>query len=293
VVNSVDGVKPAGQLQVNRLVVDPGFFETMRIPVLAGSTMGRAQPDAAVRPVVINRTFAERAFHGRIPIGHRFRFSDLADRPTYEVAGVVGDVRIASLRQPVPPTAYFSYEQETAGQATFAIKTSTAPLSLAPMVRRTVAAIDPDIPITRVRTQEDQIAEGVDRERLFAALASALGILALFLACIGIYGVMAYAVSRRTKEIGVRLAIGAARSQILAMVLVEAGRVVVPGLVGGLAGGFIASRSLAGVLYGLTPHDPWAVGFAAGLLVSVTAAAAILPARRAARTDPLAALRHE
>ena len=188
---------------------------------------------------------------------------------------------------------YFSYEQETTDHAAFVVRTATAPTSIVPAVRQSVAAIDPDIPITRVRTQEDQIAEGVDRERLFAVLASALGVLALTLACIGIYGVMAYAVSRRTREIGVRLAIGAPRRQILLMVLGEAGRVVGPGLVVGLLGGLVASRALASVLYGLTPHDPFAVGFAAGLLAVVTAAAALVPARRASRTDPLAALRHE
>ena len=292
-VNSVDGVKPTGPLQANRLVIDPGFFATMRIPMLAGSTIGRVQPEAAVRPVVINRTFAERAFHTPSPIGHRFRFSDRADRPTYEVVGVVADVRVTSLRESIPPTVYFSYEQETTDHAAFVVRTATAPASIVPAVRQSVAAIDPDIPITRVRTQEDQIAEGVDRERLFAVLASALGVLALTLACIGIYGVMAYAVSRRTREIGVRLAIGAPRRQILLMVLGEAGRVVGPGLVVGLLGGLVASRALASVLYGLTPHDPFAVGFAAGLLAVVTAAAALVPARRASRTDPLAALRHE
>jgi predicted permease len=292
-VSTVDGVKPASRLMANRLVVDPQFFRVMRIHLLAGSTFGQLQAESAVRPVVVNRTFAEQAFHTPAPIGHRFRFSDRPDKPTYQVAGVAADVRVTSLRQPVPPTVYFSYQQEATDRVNFALRVAVAPDSIVPAVRRTVAGVDPDLPIDRVRTQEDQIAQGIDRERLFATLATALGGLALFLACIGIYGVMAYAVSRRTTEIGVRLALGARPDGILLMVVGEAGRVVAVGVVLGLAGGLVTSRYLDSLLFGLAPTDPLAQALAVGLLIAVAAAAALVPARRAARTDPLIALRRE
>ena len=164
---------------------------------------------------------------------------------------------------------------------------------LLPAVRQAVAAVAPDLAIDRVVTQADQIAAGIQREALFATLASGLGALALFLACIGIYGLMAYAVSRRTTEIGVRLALGAPPRRILWMVAREAGRIVGIGAVLGLAGGLLVSRYLDSLLFGLEPTNLFVQGLGVVLLIVVAAAAAIIPARRAARTDPLAALRHE
>jgi predicted permease len=292
-VNSVEGLKPAQRLSANRLVVDWQFLRTMRIPLLAGSTLERAGEAGAVRPVIVNRAFAERAFHAADPIGRRFRFSDQADRPTYEVVGVAGDVRLVSLREPAPPTVYLSFRQETIDRASIAVRTEGAPAMLIPAVRLAVASVDPDLPLDRIRTEDDQIAAGFDRERLFATLASALGVLALLLASIGIYGVIAYSVSRRTTEIGVRLALGARPNWILLMVATEAGKVVAVGAVLGLAGGLVASRSLASLLFGLAPNDPVVLGLAVVLLILVAATAALIPARRAARTDPLVALRHE
>jgi len=292
-VNSVGGIKLAQPLMASRLVVDGQFLRTMRIPLLAGSTLERAGAPGAVRPVIVNRVFADRAFHSTDPIGRRFRFSDRADKPSYEVVGVAGDVRLSNLRQPAPPTVYQSYQQETIERVDVAVRAARAPASLIPAIRRAVASVDPDLPIDRIRTEDDQIAAGFERERLFATLASALGLLALLLACIGIYGVIAYAVSRRTTEIGVRLALGARPTRILLMVASEAGRVVAGGAVLGLAGSFVATRYLGSLLFGLAPHEPVTLSLAVAMLGLVAAAAALIPARRAALTDPLVALRHE
>jgi predicted permease len=292
-VNVVDGATLHRALQANRLIVDPAFFGTMRIPLLAGATFtGLAHPPL-VRPVVINQTFALRAFHARAPLGRRFRFGERATAPTYEVVGVAGDVPIVGLRRPIPPTVYFSYLDEETREANFAVRSAASPISLGPSVRRAVSAVDPEVPIDRMLTQEDQIASGVERERLFATLATALGLLALFLACVGIYGVMAYAVSRRRTEIGIRLALGAAPDRIMAMVLGEAGRVLAAGVGLGLAAAFVASRYLESVLFGLAARDPLTQVGAVTVLVGVALAAALVPARRAARTDPLIALRNE
>jgi predicted permease len=289
----VDGATLRAPFQANRLIVDRGFFATMRIPLLAGSTFSSLEGSLDVRPVVVNRTFALRAFRATAPLGRRFRFSERPGQPTYEVIGVAGDVPIVALRREIPPTVYFSYRDEETRRVTFAVRVAASPVALIPSVRRMVAAVDPDVPIDRVQTQEEQIAAGVERERLFATLASALGGLALFLACVGIYGVMAYAVSRRTTEIGIRLALGARPGRILLMVLGEASRVLAVGVGGGLAAAFATSRYLDSILFGLAARDPLTQAGAVALLVGVALAAALIPARRAARTDPLVALRNE
>jgi len=292
-IHVVDGATLRDALQVNRLIVDRAFFGTMRIPLLAGATFSGLEQPSDIRPVVINRRFALRVFHSPAPLGHRFRFGERSTQPTYEVIGVAGDVPVVDLRREIPPTVYFSYREEETHQVTFAVRSAGPPGTLAPSVRRAVAAVDAGVPIDRVQTQEEQIAAGVERERLFATLASALGILALFLACVGIYGVMAYAVSRRTTEIGIRLALGARPGRILLMVVGEASRVLAVGIVLGLVAAFVASRYLDSLLFGLAARDPLTQAGAVALLAAVAVAAALIPARRAARTDPLVALRNE
>jgi ABC-type antimicrobial peptide transport system permease subunit len=156
-----------------------------------------------------------------------------------------------------------------------------------------VAEVDPDVPVERLRTQDAQVAFSLRRERLFAMLASALGGLALLLACIGLYGLMAYAVSRRTPEIGIRMALGAERRRVLLMIVGDAARLTAVGLAAGVAGALLASRYLESLLFGLTPTDPGAQALAVALLALVTLTAAYVPARRASRVDPLVALKYE
>ena len=291
---SVDGQPPRKKLIVHRLIVEEHFLSTMRIPLLAGALPFSVNQAALLRPVVVNRAFAEKVFGGvESALGHQVRFSDRAGEPTYEVVGLVENARVSRLREEPPPTAYFSWQLEPLERANFAVRVQGPPAALVPSVRREVAAVAPQLAIDRVGTQLEQINAGIDRERLFAALASALGGLTLFLACIGIYGLMAYAVSRRTAEIGVRLALGARPREILLMIAREAGRIVGIGAAFGLAAGFVASRYLESVLFGLKPTDPLVQAGGVVLIASVAAAAAFGPARRAARTDPLTALRQE
>lgn len=293
-VKVVDGGPAPKSLIVHRLMIEEGFLTTMRIPLLAGATAFSGNETDLVRPVVVNRAFAEKGFGGvASALGHRFRFNDRPAEPSYQVVGVVENARVARLREDPPPTAYFSWRQEPLELANFAVRVQGRPAALIPSVRRTVAAVAPELAIDRVGTQAERINAGIDRERLFAGLASALGGLTLFLACIGIYGLMAYAVSRRTAEIGVRLALGARPREILLMVAREAGRIVGLGAVLGLAAGFAAARSLESLLFGLKPTDLLVQATGVALIAAVAAAAAFGPARRAARTDPLTALRHE
>jgi ABC-type lipoprotein release transport system permease subunit len=197
------------------------------------------------------------------------------------------------LKDPAPPTVYFSYRQEITFAVVFVLKTSVAPERLSDAVRTTVAIIDPDLPVARLRTQEAQIAASLQRERLFARLAAALAGLALALACIGLYGLMAYAVSRRTPEIGIRMALGAARGRVLRMIVGDACRLMVIGLAIGLGAAVASGRYLENQLFGLTPSDPSTQALAIALLAMVSLAAAYLPARRASRVDPLIALKSE
>jgi predicted permease len=292
-VQAIDGRPPSPQLDVNRLIVEQDFFRTMRIPLVAGSQFSGLERPGQVRSVVINETFARQGFKTAAPLGRRFRLGTRPEAPTYEVHGVVKDAHIVRLRDEAPPTAYFSFRQEITFGAVFALRASGDPGALAGAVRRTVAEVDPDVPVERLRTQDAQVAFSLRRERLFAMLASALGGLALLLACIGLYGLMAYAVSRRTPEIGIRMALGAERRRVLLMIVGDAARLTAVGLAAGVAGALLASRYLESLLFGLTPTDPGAQALAVALLALVTLTAAYVPARRASRVDPLVALKYE
>jgi predicted permease len=291
-VNMVDGVKVT-DLMVNRLFVDEQFFKTFRVPFLAGRGFAGSERATAIRPVVINRTFAERTFKGVNAVGHRFAFSEQRDATLYEVVGVVSDLKYVDLRRDVTPTVFFFYRSEMLWGATFAVRTFGPPEEFADTARAIVATIDRDVAIDRVRTQKEELAYSLRDERLFATLASLLGLLALLLACIGVYGLMAYAVARRTPEIGIRMALGAERRRVLLMVIGDAARVMAIGLGAGLVAAYAASRYLESLLFGLQPTDPAAQAGAVALLTVASLAAALIPARRASRVDPQIALRSE
>jgi ABC-type antimicrobial peptide transport system permease subunit len=193
----------------------------------------------------------------------------------------------------VPPTVYFPYTAQVLYGATFAMRTTAPPEQLADTVRAVVARVDRDLPVDRVRSQEGELRHSLREERLFATLATLLGALALLLACVGIYALMAYAVARRTQEIGVRMALGAERRRVLLMVVSDAARVALTGIVVGLLGAVVCSRYLQSRLFGLTPTDPASLIGATTLLLGMALVAAYLPARRASRVDPLVALRAE
>ena len=292
-VETLEGRRLPSDIDVNRLIVDKDFFETVGIPFVAGRNFSGLEQESELRQVVINREFARTGFNTDDPTGRRFQLSSQPDAPTYEIIGVVGDARIVRLKDPVPPTVYFSYRQEITFAVVFALRTSVPPENLADAVRQTVASLDPDLPVARLRTQEAQLAASLRRERLFARLATALAGLALALACIGLYGLMAYAVSRRTPEIGIRMALGAARGRVLRMIVADAARLMVAGLAVGVCAALAAGRYLENQLFGLTPFDPMTQALAVVLLGVVALAAAYLPARRASRVDPLIALKSE
>jgi predicted lysophospholipase L1 biosynthesis ABC-type transport system permease subunit len=214
-----------------------------------------------------------------------------------EVVGVARNARYDSLKQEVPPVTYLSYLQPIPRWPvlgiTFEVRTSGDPLALAGTVRKIVHHVSPGVPVSDISTQSRQIDGTIVQERTFAELCSCFGALALIMACVGLYGTMAYAVSRRTSEIGIRMALGAERARIIWMVLRQVLLLGAVGVAVGLAAVWETTAFLKGYLFGLQPNDPLTVGAAVAILVACAVLAGYAPARRASRIDPMVALRHE
>ncbi len=275
--------------------VGQSFFDTYRIPILYGRGFDASDSATSVPVAVINDAAAKRIYHGANPVGRSFHEEDdKKDGKSHLIIGVAADVKYADVQSDAPPTVYTYYRQawHQSGM-TYTVK-STVPVSdLLPQIRAAVAEVDKDLPVRAVRTEEAQIAQTLSNERLFATLTAGFGVLALVLACIGIYGLMAYDVARRTSEIGIRMALGARAGQMLAMVLREAGWMALAGIGIGLGGALLLTKYVKSMLFGLQPNDPWVLGGAGLVLFVVAMLAGWGPARRASRVQPMVALRHE
>lgn len=280
--------EPPGKETAWENVVGEHFFRTMGIPILAGRTFGNQDTETSENVAVINRELARQFFPDKDPIGRTFNTSHI------RIIGICGNTKVSGLRQEPPPT-FFVLTRQSAdwGLMTFAVKTAQQPSSMALSLRDAVRSVDPQLPIMNLRTQEEQIDGSVRRERLVASLTSGFGALALLLACIGIYGITSYTVSRRTNEIGVRMVLGAQTGQVLRMILGEASRLTIIGVIAGLGATVAAGRLIASMLYGLSFYDPATLIGATVLLVLVALAASWIPAHRAASVDPMQALRLE
>jgi predicted permease len=272
------------------------YFATFRIPMVAGRGFAPTDTETSPKVAVVNQALAKEFFPGENPVGKSFATSGAKDEKVlYQIVGVCADTRYGSLREDPPPIFYLDYRQapEIDWGMTFAVKTRTSRAVITPSLRRAVQSLDRNLPLVEVRTQQEQIDELLRNEHVFADLTAGFGVLALVLACIGIYGLMAYAVSRRTNEIGIRMALGARAEQVLGMVLGEALWMTTAGVVVGLAGAMAVGRLIASQLYGLKAWDPATLTAAALLLVLVALASSWVPARRAAAVDPSKALRAE
>jgi predicted permease len=277
--------------QVN--AVAPGFFATVGIPLLAGRDLDPRDVTGTPRVAVVNETFARYFFSGESPVGRRFGFArdDVID---VEIVGMIKDGQANSMREQVPRMVYIplAQQREVSGLVVYA-RTTLPEGSVAPAVRQTVSRLDPQLPVYSLKTMEAQISESLFVERMVAGLSAAFGLLATVLAAVGLYGVMSYSVARRTREIGIRLALGAPPQRVLAMVLREVGLLGAWGLGLGLPTAVALARLLRAQLFGLPPHDPLTLAAAVTLLACVTVAAGLVPARRAMRVDPMLALRYE
>jgi predicted permease len=275
--------------------VGPEFFETFGIPLLLGRTIEEQDTATAPKIAVVNRAFAQEHFEGQNPIGHRFGFGDQKTSSDIVIVGLVGDSRYGKLRDDPPGTVYVPYYQhmKEVEAVNFSVRTAGDPQNWISVVGRVVQGLDRNLPIFDVKTEIEEISQATLQERLFAQLSGFFGILALALAAIGLYGMISYAVSRRTSEIGIRIALGAERTKILQMVLREAMILATLGIAVGAPVAFILPRFIGTLLYGLKPNDALTILSATIALLFVGFLAAYLPARRAARIQPVIALRYE
>ena len=274
------------------MTVAPGFFDTMEIPLLAGRGFEPRDDGDAPRVAVINAAAATELFGTDDAAGRRFGF-DPEERGEIEVVGVVRDTRYDDLRGAAPPTVFRSALQSPLRAATFAVRTAGPPNALTPAVRESVRQLDPRLPIVNVTTQTAAIEAHLSDERLYAVAYASFGGLATLLAGIGLFGLASYTVTRRTGEIGVRMALGAPSTRIAWMVLRESMVLVAAGVAAGVGTVLLAGRLVASLIHGLAPTDPVTILQAITLLAGIAAAAACLPALRAARVDPLTALQDE
>ena len=277
---------------INRLVISPNFFETMRIPIVRGRGLTARDGETAPKVVVINEAAARKYFPDEDPVGQQFG-SSMENNAQLQVVGVLRDAKYNSVRDPAPPTMYVPYLQARAGNAVMAVRTNGDPTGVTSAVRDAVRQIDPALPMMDVTTQLEQVERRFEQERLFAQACTMFGVLAMVVASVGLFGLMSYSVSRRTNEIGIRMALGAQRGQVMRQVLRESMGLVAVGVALGLVGAIGAGQLLSTILFGLSPSDPLTIGAAALLMVGVSAMAGFLPARRASRVDPMVALRYD
>ena len=280
---------------VYRHIVGPNYFDTLHIPVLMGRAIGEQDTATSQKVALINQALARKYFHGDNPIGHDLRFGKHVDDEAVQVIGVVPDVKYEDIRMEPPPTVYVAYSQTKSiwPFMTYQLRTVGDMNAVARAIAPIALAVDPDVPVVNIRTQEQVMDQVLYLERTFALLSSVFGGLALALACVGVYGTIAYTVAQRTNEIGIRMALGAPRDKILRMVLRETLFVVAIGLAVGLPLSWLGTRLLGNQVYGVSTHDPWTLAVAVLFIAAVTIAAGFLPARRASRVDPLTALRYE
>jgi predicted permease len=273
------------------LSVSDSFLSTMGIRLLSGRDF-TAQDDAAAQPVIlVNQALVRQAFPDRDPIGRSLTNHER----DYQIVGVFADITYANLRRDPEPTAFYASRQqsEQSGKLFYEVRARSDPSSLVPAIGELVARIDRDVPLADVKTQEIRLQESLAQERLFASLATGLALLAVLLSCIGLYGLMAHQVARRTGEIGVRMALGANAGAIAWLILRGALLMAASGIAIGVPAGLAGARLIRSRLFGVGPYDPATMICAAILVTSVTLLAAWIPARRAARIDPMVALRWE
>jgi predicted permease len=275
-------------------VVTTSYFRTLQVPLLAGRDLRASDAANAPQVVLINQTMARRFWPNQNPVGRRITPDPAMFKKTsWEIAGVVADIKQFGVAEPIHPTIYRPFVQESFPLVAFTIRTQVPPMSLAQQVRQAIWSVDKDQPISKIITMEESAAESVTLRTVSMVLLAAFAVLAVFLAVIGLYGVMAYLVTQRTHEIGVRLALGARPLDILRLVLRQGLRLAGVGIALGIAAGLGLTRVLESLLFGVRPQDPTTFVAVAALLAVVALVASYVPARRAMKVDPMVALRYE
>jgi predicted permease len=276
------------------------YLETMGIPLLAGRTFNRQDDARAPKVAVVNQTFASKYFPNENPVGKRFTF-DPKKPDEIEIVGLVKDAKYATQREETPPTSYFPWRQNVNSMSfgNFQLRLTGNPTAAIAAVRQAMREVDENLPLSNLKTQVEQADETLRMERLFAKLVTLFGLLAQQLASIGLFGVLAYAVAQRTHEIGIRMALGAAQTDVLKMIIKQGMALALLGVALGLGGAYVLTKyleswmQLSKMLYGIQPTDPLTYGVIAVLLTAVALIACYVPARRATKVDPMVALRSE
>ena len=273
-------------------VVGPNYLKTVGVPLVRGRDFGPSDTEEAPAVVVVNEAFAARHFAGQDALGRRLSFNG-ARGPWREIVGVARDSKYYTLGEARTPYVYLPLAQNHETGMGLVVRAKGEPAALAGAVRREVQSLEKNLPVTDARPMTEVIGAALYAARTGATLLTAFGLLALLLAAVGLYGVMAYTVSRRTREVGIRMALGARAADVLKLVLREALVLVACGVALGLAGAWAASRLLAGFLYGVSTTDPVAFLGTTAVLVAAALLACLVPARRATKVDPMVALRYE
>jgi predicted permease len=278
---------------INNLVISPDYFKTMEIPIVRGRGFTDRDSQTAPKVVVINETAARNYFPNENPVGKRIGYS-IETSGQLEIVGVLRDAKYDSVREAVPPTQYVPQPQAQGRPSTvFHVRTAADPAATIGAIREAVRTIDPNLPLMGVSTQVEQFDQNLQQERVFAQAYAMFGGLAMLLASIGLFGLMSYSVARRTNEIGIRMALGAQRADVLQLVMRESMALVAIGIATGLAVAVAASRLVASLLFGLAATDASTLLVATVTMAVVSAVAGYLPARRASLVDPMVALHYE
>jgi len=291
---AIVGESPRENSRTLLRVIEPGYFRTMGIPLLSGRTFSEREASQPSNVVIINSAFEAQYFHGKNPLGQKIIV--LASGGTNlpkEIVGVAGDVHESSLAADPRPLAYWPYPELPYKVMTVVVRTMNPPLSVVPAIREALHRIDKDQPMAKINSMDQLVANSVASSRFMTLLLSVFAGLALLLACIGIYGLMAYSVAQRTREIGIRMALGAEPAQVMRQILQHGLSLALAAVAIGITASLALTRVMSSLLFGVSPTDPVTFTGVAVLLVVVSLAACYVPARRAMRVDPVTALRSE
>jgi predicted permease len=278
------------------LTIGAGFFTTMEITMRLGREIDERDRPGSPMVAVVNEAFARKSFGERNPLGQHLAVERMCPKCDIEIVGVSANSLYGNLKGTAPPTVYLSFAQGVWGPVQgmfYELRTAGNPLNYVHTVRDLVQRADPRLPLSDVKSQSARIDQTINQELAFARLCTAFALLALVIACVGLYGTMSYNVARRTGEIGIRIALGAQRSRVLWMVLREVVLLSAVGLAIGVPAALASSKVVESFLFGMKPNDPLALTGSVVTLLSAAILAGYLPARHASRIDPMIALRHE
>jgi predicted permease len=273
-------------------IVAPEYFATMRIPMLAGRDFRWTDTRTEGKKIILNQAAAKILFPGQNAVGQQVTDDD---KVAFQVIAVVGDAHYASIERAAPPGVYSSFTQSDSKKLSYTavVRTNGPIVPLASATRSLATRLAPTIPAPAITTMDSVINDSISSQRMMALLSLFFAGCALLITAIGLYGTLAYATARRTSEIGIRMALGAQRVQVVSLIFRENARVAIVGCVAGLVAAILASRALASFLYEISPHDPWVLVASAAILLVIASCASLLPAFQAARIDPIVAIRCE